>query len=66
MFYRYINTYIRSDSCDQLLLRTTMRPSDKDMVRDAGQNKNGHAPQALRLKMSREGVYVSHSIAVPI
>ena len=66
LFYRYINTYIRSDSCDQLLLRTTMRPSDKDMVRDAGQNKNAHAPQALRLKMSREAVYVSHSIAIPI
>jgi len=54
-----MNTHIRSDLRDQLLLRSTMRPSDKEVIRDAGRNKNAHAPQALRLKMAREGVYVS-------
>ena len=42
------------------------RSPDKEMIRDAGRNQNAHAPQALRLKMTREGVYISHRIAVPV
>ncbi len=37
-----------------------MRSSDKELIRDAGRQKNEHAPRMLRIKMSREGVYVSH------
>lgn len=40
-----------------------MRPSDKELIRDAGRQKDEHAPRMLRLKMSREGVYVSHPIS---
>ena len=42
------------------MLRAPVRPSDKELIRDAGRQKNEHAPRMLRLKMSREGVYVSH------
>lgn len=64
--YRYINTHIRADLRDQLSLRAPMRPLDKEMIRDAGRNKNTHPSQALRLKMAREGVYVKHGVVVTI
>jgi hypothetical protein len=38
-----------------------MRECDKELIRDAGRNKDGHAPKMLLLKMSREAVYVSYS-----
>ena len=57
---RYLNTHIRADKKNHLLLRAPMRPSDKELIRDAGRQKDEHAPRMLRLKMSREGVYVSH------
>ncbi|KAF8150218.1 hypothetical protein B0H34DRAFT_180141 [Crassisporium funariophilum] len=62
----FINTHIRSDVRNQLLLRADMRDSDKQLIRDAGRDKNAHAPQALLLKMKRESVYVSHPIVVNV
>jgi hypothetical protein len=64
--YRHINTHIRADLRDQLLLRAPMRLLDKEMIRDAGRIKDTHPSQALRLKMAREGVYVKHGVVVTI
>ncbi|KAF8972355.1 hypothetical protein BDZ97DRAFT_1913561 [Flammula alnicola] len=62
--FEYLNTHIRSDTKNRLLLRAPMRESDKELIRDAGRNKDAHAPQMLKLKMSRESVYVSHPLVV--
>ncbi|KAF8175858.1 hypothetical protein BJ912DRAFT_1147013 [Pholiota molesta] len=59
--FEYLNSHIRADKKNQLLLRAPMRECDKELIRDAGRNKDGHAPKMLLLKMSREAVYVSYS-----
>jgi len=42
-----------------------MRESDKNLIREAGQNVDSHAPRSLRVKFQREGVYVSHRVVLP-
>ncbi|KAF9475955.1 hypothetical protein BDN70DRAFT_996036 [Pholiota conissans] len=59
--FEYLNTHIRADKKNQLLLRAPMRLCDKELIRDAGRNAPGHAAQMLLLKMKHEGVYVSYS-----
>ncbi|KAJ3497821.1 hypothetical protein NLJ89_g10298 [Agrocybe chaxingu] len=60
----YVNTHIRSDTSNRLLLRVPMRECDKRLIRDAGRNKDAHPAQALRVKMNREAVYVSHRVEI--
>ncbi|CAA7263518.1 unnamed protein product [Cyclocybe aegerita] len=60
----YVNTHIRSDTSNRLLLRVPMRECDKRLIRDAGRNKDAHPAQALRVKMNREAVYVSHRMEI--
>lgn len=42
-----------------------MRESDKNLIREAGRNVESHAPRSLRVKVQREGVYVSHRVVLP-
>ena len=42
-----------------------MRESDKNLIREAGRNVDSHAPRSLRVKVQREGVYVSHRLVLP-
>ncbi|KDR72885.1 hypothetical protein GALMADRAFT_252216 [Galerina marginata CBS 339.88] len=58
----YMNTHIRSDKKNKLLLRTPMREIDKELIRQASRNVQSHAPQALRLKVGREHVYLRFRI----
>lgn len=60
-----MNTHIRSDKSNRLLLRAPMRESDKNLIREAGRNVDSHAPRSLRVKVQREGVYVSHRLVLP-
>ncbi|KAJ7759627.1 hypothetical protein B0H16DRAFT_1720413 [Mycena metata] len=53
----FINTHIRSDKQDQLLLRTEMRASDIQMIRDAGAESDTLPAQILRAKMAREHIF---------
>jgi len=64
--HRYLNTHIRSDKSNRLFLRAPMRDVDKELIRDAGRNKDSHAAQALRIKMKREAVYVSHRVELEV
>jgi len=65
--FEYMNTHIRSDRGNRLLLRAPMRESDKALIREAGQKTGSYSPQAqsLRVKVQREGVYVSHRVVLP-
>lgn len=60
-----MNTHIRSDRNNRLLLRAQMRESDKNLIREAGRNADSHASRSLRVKVQREGVYVSHRVVLP-
>jgi hypothetical protein len=42
-----------------------MRESDKNLIREAGRNTDSHGPRSLRVKVQREGVYVSHRVVLP-
>jgi len=42
-----------------------MRESDKNLIREAGRDADSHAPRSLRVKVQREGVYVSHRVVLP-
>ena len=42
-----------------------MRESDKNLIREAGQNVDSHAPRSLRVKFQQEAVYVSHRVVLP-
>ena len=42
-----------------------MRESDKNLIRETGRNADSHAPRSLRVKVQREGVYVSHRVILP-
>ncbi|KAJ7504839.1 hypothetical protein B0H11DRAFT_1979569 [Mycena galericulata] len=53
----FINTHIRADKQDQLLLRTTMRPSDIQTIRDAGADATTYSASILRAKMVREHIF---------
>ncbi|KAJ7651915.1 hypothetical protein B0H17DRAFT_1101724 [Mycena rosella] len=59
----HINMHIRADKKDQLLLRTTLRPSDIQTIRDAGANLATHSARVLRAKMAREPIYTPLKIS---
>jgi len=61
---RYMNTQIRADKKNRFFLRAPMREVDKQLIREASRNVQAHAPQALRLKMKREHVYISHPASI--
>lgn len=56
-FARFINTHIRADKKNQLLLRTEMRPSDIQIIRDVGADSDGIAARLLKAKMAREHIF---------
>ncbi|KAJ7852240.1 hypothetical protein B0H13DRAFT_2398846 [Mycena leptocephala] len=56
---QFINTHIRADKSNQLLLRTEMRPSDIQIVRDAATNSNSVPAMILHAKIAREYIYES-------
>ncbi|KAJ6480469.1 hypothetical protein C8R47DRAFT_1135927 [Mycena vitilis] len=53
----FMNTHIRADKKDQLLLRTDMRPSDIQIMRDAANGATTIPGQILRAKMAREDIF---------
>ncbi|KAJ7238278.1 hypothetical protein B0H12DRAFT_1237955 [Mycena haematopus] len=53
----FINTHIRSDKKDQLLLRTDMRASDMENIRDACAERDTYPARILRAKMGREAIF---------
>jgi len=65
LIYRYMNTHIRSDRSNRLLLQALMWESDKNLIWEVGQNAESHAPHSLWVKVQWEGVYVSHRVVLP-
>uniref|UniRef100_A0A8H7XY12 DUF8205 domain-containing protein n=1 Tax=Psilocybe cubensis TaxID=181762 RepID=A0A8H7XY12_PSICU len=59
--FEYINTHIRSDHKNRLLLRAPMRNVDKELIRNLGRKVDSYATRALKVKMDREHVYIRHS-----
>jgi hypothetical protein len=57
--YRFINTHIRADKKNQLLLRTEMRPSDIQVIRDVVANSDSVPARAMNEKLARENIYNS-------
>jgi hypothetical protein len=58
MNYRFINTFVRADTQNQLLLRMIMREEDRETIRAAGRGvKNTTPTTILNEKMARERVY---------
>ncbi|KAJ6626094.1 hypothetical protein B0H10DRAFT_2000297 [Mycena sp. CBHHK59/15] len=56
----FMNTHIRADKKNQLLLRTEMRPTDIQIIRDAGMGSgdSDRVPvQILKEKMAREQIF---------
>ncbi|KAK6977490.1 MYND-type domain-containing protein [Favolaschia claudopus] len=58
----FMNTHIRSDKKDQLLLRTPMRPSDIKIIHDAGAGVDTIAAQILSAKMRREKIFTYQKV----
>jgi hypothetical protein len=54
-----MNTHIRADKKNQLLVRTEMRPFDIQVIRDAVANSNTAPTMALNEKLAREYIYKS-------
>ncbi|KAJ7804352.1 hypothetical protein B0H14DRAFT_2884433 [Mycena olivaceomarginata] len=55
----FINTQIRADKKDQLLLRTEMRPLDIQIIRDAAAGSDSVPARILNAKLAREQIYKS-------
>ncbi|KAJ7752479.1 hypothetical protein DFH07DRAFT_825496 [Mycena maculata] len=55
----FINTHIRADKKNQLLLRTEMRPSDIQIIHDAAANSSSVSALILNEKLAREHIYKS-------
>ncbi|KAJ7263501.1 hypothetical protein C8J57DRAFT_1333682 [Mycena rebaudengoi] len=53
----FMNTHIRADKKNQLLLRTEMRPSDIQVIRDVAANSDSIPATILNDKLAREKVY---------
>ncbi|KAJ7277287.1 hypothetical protein C8J57DRAFT_1126695 [Mycena rebaudengoi] len=53
----FMNTHIRADKKNQLLLRTEMRPSDIQVICDAATNSSNLPANILMEKMAREQIY---------
>jgi hypothetical protein len=56
----FINTHIRADSKNLLLLRTNMREADKEIIHGAGRGEDKQAVVILKEKMARELIYRVH------
>ena len=56
-FHRFINSFIRADKENQLLLRTEMTEKDKEVIRAAGRNEDMLPARILKEKMQREHLY---------
>jgi hypothetical protein len=57
----FINTFIRADTRNQLLLRMNMREEDRETIRAAGRGvKDTMAITILKEKMARERVYIPY------
>jgi hypothetical protein len=52
-----MNTHIRADKNNQLLLRTKMRPSDIQVIRDVAANSDSVPAMILNDKLARETIY---------
>ncbi|KAJ6586345.1 hypothetical protein DFH09DRAFT_910769 [Mycena vulgaris] len=55
----FINMHIRADKKNQLLLRTEMRPSDIQTIRDAAVNSDNLPARILKEKLAREQIFKS-------
>ncbi|KAJ7508900.1 hypothetical protein B0H11DRAFT_2184612 [Mycena galericulata] len=53
----FMNTHIRADKKNQLLLRTEMRPSDIQVICDVAANSNSVPAMILNDKLAREKIY---------
>ncbi|KAJ7037626.1 hypothetical protein C8F04DRAFT_1232481 [Mycena alexandri] len=53
----FMNTHIRADKENQLLLRTEIRPSDVQVIRDVAANSNSVPAMMLNNKLAREKIY---------
>ncbi|KAJ7712784.1 hypothetical protein B0H14DRAFT_677712, partial [Mycena olivaceomarginata] len=53
----FMNTHIRADKKNQLLLRTEMRPSDIQVIRDVAANSDSGPAMILNDKLAREKIY---------
>ncbi|KAJ6561495.1 hypothetical protein DFH09DRAFT_1316074 [Mycena vulgaris] len=53
----FMNTHIRADKKNQLLLRTEMRPSDIQVFRDVAANSDSVPAMILNDKLAREKIY---------
>jgi hypothetical protein len=61
MNYRFINTFIRADKRNQLLLRMDMREEDKETIRATGRGVEDTTPiTILKAKMARERAYIAY------
>ncbi|KAJ6484856.1 hypothetical protein C8R45DRAFT_931297 [Mycena sanguinolenta] len=58
-FRRCINMHIRADTKNKLLLRTEMRPSDIQIIRNAAKNSQTVPAMILHAKIAREYIYQS-------
>jgi len=56
---QFMNTHIRADKKNQLLLRMEMRPSDIQVIRDAAANSESVPAIILNEKLAREYIYKS-------
>ena len=58
MNYRFINTFIRADTQNQLLLRMDMREEDRETIRAA--RRGDMTP--LNEKIARERIYIAYKV----
>jgi hypothetical protein len=54
---RFINTHIRADKKNRLLLRTEILEEDAQVIRDAAAKADKRAAQLLRRRMARERIF---------
>ncbi|KAJ7161895.1 hypothetical protein C8R43DRAFT_316048 [Mycena crocata] len=59
---QFMNTHIRADKKNQLLLRTDMRPSDIQIIRDTAAGSNTHPARILKAKMAREQIFTPFAV----
>ncbi|KAJ7107686.1 hypothetical protein C8R44DRAFT_804074 [Mycena epipterygia] len=55
----YLNSYIRADTKNEMLLRMEMRPSDIKVIQDAGAGSDSLNAMILGAKMEREAIFRS-------
>jgi hypothetical protein len=58
-----LNARIRSDACNQLLMRIRMNQTDIELIRKVKLDDKWRAVQALKEKINRESVYSLHMLS---